>query len=94
MNEFEKAALNTIFDNIEAGKRYGKDCTNARYPYFHAVLYKCKGGYIGYNHYGSSAVKPTIAELLWVIEVIFEMTVTEFLAEYILEENSMVRECF
>ena len=93
MNEFERAALHNIFDNIKAGKRYGKDCTNVQYPYFHAVLYK-QNGFIGYNHYGSSAVKPTIAELLWVIEVIFEMTVTEFLAEYILEENSVIVKCF
>lgn len=93
MNEFERAALYNILDNIKAGKRYGKDCTNVRYPYFHAVLYK-QNGFIGYNHYGSSAVKPTIAELLWIIEVIFGMTVKEFLEEYILEENSITRECF
>lgn len=90
MNEFERAALNAIFDNLKDGKRYGKDCTNVRYPYFHAVLYKCKGGFIGYNHYGSSAVRFNIAELLWVIEVIFGMTVKEFLEEYILEENSII----
>lgn len=70
-----------IYDGLNAGKRYilRRDLANKqalfdggklRFFVPTANLYMTNG-YIGWQHYGSSANKNTLKELQWVIDVIF-----------------------
>lgn len=93
MKKIDNEKLYEIFNNLKHGISYGKDCENCKYPYFHTVLsIDWQGKYIHYSHYGSSATKVTIPELLWIIEIIFEMSPTEFLNEYIPINESKYKE--
>jgi len=71
-----------ILSNLRAGRYYGYDITSVKYPYFQEVLYITPGGYIGYTNYGSSAVKNTLADLVWLIETIFKTDARGFLEKY------------
>lgn len=90
----EKQALSIIFDKLQAGEQFGSfeyfnfyDHCKLRYPYFHAVLYKTFNGFIGWNLAGSSAIKNSKKELIWLLDKIFNMTAIEFLETYITEKH-------
>lgn len=76
-------AIEYIYNELHTGRVFGKHSLNVKYPYIHANLYLTDNGYIGYSHYGSSAVKDTIPELAWVIENVFDTTPEIFLESYV-----------
>lgn len=88
----EKDILNEIFKNLKMGNSYGyhvheKNSVGAMCDYDHDVLYRIsKVGfnmdYIGYCYYGSSATRPNISSLAWVIKVVFQMTPKTFIETY------------
>ena len=93
--ELNKITLRQIYDDLQAGIRYGKDYTNCRYPYFHTHLALGydkirKTKYIYWSHAGSSANKNTLKDLLWIINTIFGLTPIEFVEQYIKEEESTI----
>lgn len=76
---FEKMLL----DNIKAGAVYGTiEKHRLGGAYFHPVMYKTTGGYLGWTHYGSSANELTVEGLQWVLEVIFHMDALTFMNHY------------
>lgn len=87
-DDTENALLKEIFRNLQNGRIYGRDVTNVTYPYFDRVLYLIwdDAGHtkkaIGWSIYGSSANKNTIEDLKWVLDNIFEMKPSEFIATY------------
>lgn len=89
-------ALETIYNELNAGAVYGRDITQyasgkkPRFPYFDANLYITPAGFIGWTHYGSSANKNTIHDLEWILENIFETTPEEFLKKYITRKESKI----
>lgn len=74
--------LKQIYDNLQRGYVYGYMFTNCKYPFFAKVLYKTNMGYIGCEHFGSSANENTKKELRWIIEVIFKCSPDEFVKKY------------
>ena len=88
----EKQILKEIMANLKAGHAYGTDYPDMRYPYFRENLYIARG-YIQWQHYGSSANRITLADLEWVITVIFGMLPSEFVNEFILDTDSKIVAC-
>lgn len=75
--------LKEIFNNVNDGKSYGETIKDSRFPAFWEVLTLSPNKeYIRYRHYGSSAVKNDIRELVWVLSTIFQMTPSEFINNY------------
>lgn len=98
MNTNEKETLRGILYDLKSGLTFGKDCTwdyyenkPIRFPYFSSALYNTQSGNIGYTHFGSSAVKPTMRDLEWLITVIFKTTPSGFLREYIRSDKSKIK---
>ena len=97
MLKAEKDILRDILRDVKAGYRYGKDYTwnyyenkPYRYPYFGSALYLTPSGNIGYEHFGSSAIKATLRDLEWLITVIFKTTPSGFLRDYIRNDQSQL----
>ena len=81
-----------ILKGIMGGKAYclksdflhmAEGYCNGEYRFFtpHRALYYTEdwaGQYIGYNHYGSSAVKISAKNLKWLLKVIFECSAGDF----------------
>ena len=61
-----------------------------RYPFFGSALYLTPSGNIGYEHFGSSAIKATLRDLEWLITVIFKTTPSGFLRDYIRNDQSAI----
>jgi hypothetical protein len=78
----ERAALRAIYKHINSGYEFGTQVNNVKYPYFDAVLYRTFSGNIGWTHYGSSAESNTIADLEWLLLVIFGLMPSEFALKY------------
>ena len=79
-------AIERIYNALQNGDRYGNPVWNVTFPYFRTVLYKYTNrgrDYIGFSHFGSSAVENTPEKLEWVIRNIFDMTPERFEKEYI-----------
>lgn len=76
-------AIEYIYNELHTGRVFGKHHLNVNYPYISADLYLTDGGYIGYSHFGSSAVKDNIPALEWVIRNIFDITPEKFLESYV-----------
>ena len=73
-----------IFDDLCAGRAYGNYITkNMRYPYFNKRLYITPGGFIGWNHYGSSAQKCNVSNLKWILNNIFKTDAEGFARLYL-----------
>lgn len=71
--------LHVIYYNLYAGGMYGT-CE----PWgFSWALFK-DGRFWRWRCYGSSANRATLAELRWILEVVFKMTPDEFLKTYTL----------
>lgn len=87
MKNSETIALHKLYADLKDGAVYGEDLTNVRFPVFWQVL-SCNGRYIHYRHYGSSATSVSLRDLKWIINVIFNMSVTEFLGKYIERSES------
>ena len=97
MSTNEKEILRGIMHDLKSGFTFGKDHTwdyynsrPMRFPYFSSVLYVTPSGNIGYTHFGSSAIKPTMRDLEWLITVIFNTTPSGFLREYIRNDESKI----
>lgn len=99
----DKKKLKEIYNNLQAGITYGEDMDKEHhswitYPYFDTVLWLMANSphtaeeVIGWRHYGSSANKNTVKDLKWILDVIFEMTPTEFLQKYIKNTDSKLEE--
>lgn len=97
----ERAALRQIRDDMKSGLIYGKDIfqygngTRPTYPYFSAAIYYKPRpgrdpGLFCWTHYGSSANRATLAELAWIITIIFKTTPSKFRAEYITNDKSKI----
>lgn len=72
-----------ILANLRAGKRYGHFMANVRFPmYWTNLALSDDGQYIHYSHFGSSAVKATAKDLMWLITVIFNTTPADFERKY------------
>lgn len=82
-------ALRSIWDNLQAGKIYGKLFTKCRFPFFDPMLFKTSAGFIGWHHFGSSAEQNTISCLLWTIETIFNTTPEKFVQLYECRDNDL-----
>lgn len=98
MKTNDKNALHYIMNSIKAGYSFGKDCTwnyysnkPIAYPYFSGCLYMTFQGSIGWTHYGSSANKCTLKDLLWIITTIFDTTPSDFLEIYIRSDESKIK---
>lgn len=98
MSKNEYAVLRNIMHDLKDGYVFGKDYTwdyydnkPYRYPFFGSALYLTPAKNIGYTHYGSSATKLTLKNLEWIITVIFEMTPSAFLREYIRNDKSTIK---
>lgn len=93
MSANDLKALNTIYNDLNNGFRYGKDFIypDIKYPFFDCVLYITNFNNIGWSHYGSSANKNTLKNLFWIITVIFKLTPTEFLNFYIRDDKSIIK---
>lgn len=76
------SALEYIFNSLQTGYVFGRQIDYVKYPYFNYNLYLTYGNFIGWEHYGSSAVKNNLEELEWLIDVIFKMTPEEFIKTY------------
>lgn len=98
MSKKEREVLRDIMRDLKDGYSFGKDCTwsyyrNAPldYPYFGTALFlSADRKYIHWQHFGSSANKATLKDLLWIITVIFETTPSGFLREYIRCDESVI----
>lgn len=88
MKRNDKEILRDILRDVKNGYSYGKDYTYVPYPYFGAALYLTPFGNVGYTHYGSSAIKPTLKDLEWLITTIFRTTPEGFLRDYIRNDQS------
>lgn len=97
----DEEKLKEIYDNLQMGITYGEDMTQethswVKYPYFDAVLYLIANSpntakeFIGWRHYGSSAIENTLEDLKWVLDKIFKMTPTEFINKYIPSNESKI----
>lgn len=84
MTNTKDAYLRIIFNDLAAGRKYGNFINNVRYPYFDVNLVM-DNKYIHWRHYGSSANKATLTDLLWVIEHIFEQTPEQFYKTHYVE---------
>lgn len=83
MKNSEAIKLHEIYHNLKNGIVYGHYVTNVSYPYFDINLsYSKTNNVFRWEHYGSSANKATISELLWIITIIFKCTPTEFTEKY------------
>ena len=82
-------ALRSIWDNLQAGKIYGKMFTKCRFPFFDSMLFKTSAGFIGWHYFGSSAEQNTISCLLWTIETIFNTTPEKFVQLYECRNNDL-----
>ena len=87
MND-NKLALDRIYNNIQAGKIYGKYWLDVKYPFFSEAIYKISSEFIGYSSYGSSATKNTKEWLNWIITVIFDTTPEEFEKMYAIYDSN------
>ena len=87
----QKQALDRIYNDLQAGKTYGKDFLNVRYPFFDTCLFLTSRGNIGYRHYGESAVKNTKKALAWTITVIFKLSPVDFLKVYYRNTESVCK---
>ena len=82
-------AIDFIYNELNSGRVFGKHCIKDasgmlyKYPFIRAALYITTNNYIGYTHYGSSAVKNNKQDLQWVIENIFDTTPEKFLETYV-----------
>ena len=74
--------LHEIYRNLNDGKIYGRPVTNVRFSYFSENLYLTDHENIGYQHFGSSAVRNTLRDLNWVLRNIFDMLPEEFCKSY------------
>lgn len=90
MTRENNAALREILRCVKAGYSYGIDRPDMKYPYFDARLYKTSQGNLGWRHYGSAANKMTLADLEWVLTVIFKTTPVEFLRDNIRSDASAI----
>lgn len=99
MSEIDKIALTEIFNDLNNGFYYGKDCIYDYYehkpfdyPYFDCVLsLSLDDKFIRWCHYGSSANKNNIKELFWIITVIFKLSPTDFKNKYIRNDKSTIK---
>lgn len=82
-------ALRSIWDNLQAGKIYGKMFVKCRFPFFDPMLFKTSAGLIGWHHFGSSAEENTVLALLWTIETIFHTTPEKFVQLYECRDNDL-----
>lgn len=78
-------ALETIYNALQAGKRFGVNELQVRFPCFHTVLMKTQNNFIYYCHFGSSHIKNDLHELEWLLQVIFKLSPTEFLQRYTMQ---------
>ena len=86
----EKEILERIYKNLNNGGYYGRMFpAKVRYPFFDTVLWISTSNYIYWHHYGESANKNTLEDLEWVINVIFNMTPSEFVKTYHVRQNNM-----
>lgn len=87
----EKKVLKEIYDTLKSGGVYGEmlKATNPILPkeiFFEVLSF----GYCQnsgrpiwrWRHYGSSANPATIKDLLWILDIIFKMKPSEFVAKY------------
>lgn len=74
-------ALKQIYNNINAGKKYGYMMNNVKYPFFDVVL-SANQQYIYWRHFGSSANKNTVEDLEWILENIFKLSPEKFIEKY------------
>lgn len=76
-------SIGRIMDNLRAGLNYGHYMANVRFPMYWCDLRLLPDGrYIEDNHAGSSAVRATPEQLLWLITVIFKLRPTDFERRY------------
>lgn len=87
----QKQAIDKIYRELNAGRRYGRDILNVTYPYFSSALWITECGNIGWRHYGSSANKNTKKDLKWIIEIIFKLSPVEFLDVYYRDTESVCK---
>ena len=76
--------LRQIMEHLRSGGSYAQFIAGdgILYPYWHKVLYQTANGFLGWNHYGSSACRANLRDLNWIIRQIFKMTPTEFTDSY------------
>lgn len=78
----KKEALQEIYNNLMAGKRYARWFDfGVKYPFWDVKLYR-HYQYFCWNNYGSSANSATKKDLAWIVEVIFKMTPQKFIETY------------
>ena len=82
----KQSAIDRIYNRLCAGDSYGRPVWDVSWPYFETVLWRYENRghwYIGYKHFGSSAVTDNTDKLRWLIRTIFDMTPEQFEKEYI-----------
>lgn len=87
----QKQAIDKIYRDLNAGRRYGRDILNVTYPYFSSALWITECGNIGWQHYGSSAERNTKKDLNWIIKIIFKLSPVEFLSVYYRDTESVCK---
>lgn len=85
-DDYNIAGVYTYADLLAAMQRGWKFCEVVTYrdgtKNLHTVC-SANAHYIHWNHYGSSANSATAKEMQFVIEVIFEMTLPEFIRAFV-----------
>lgn len=88
----EERALHEIMKNLLDGTMYGIYHDDMRYPYFWEnlyLVYSMGKFYIGYNHYGSSAMELSVDNLEWILSTIFEQQPSEFLGSHTTQKRDI-----
>lgn len=89
MKNPETIALHKLYNDLKAGETYGEELHNVRFPCWWYVLgYDRIKKLFYWRHYGSSANAATLEDLKWILSVIFKMTATEFLENYMKKSES------
>lgn len=77
----QSKALRHIYDRLQAGVVY--DWSNRPRSYLIPALYMDEyGDYIHWNNFGGSAMKPSLKNLKWILEHMFEMKPSEFIEAF------------
>ena len=76
-------AIDKIYSNLKNGMIYASYMDNVRFPgYWYVLSYDRIKNLFHYRNYGSSAIKATKKDLVWLLDTIFEMEPETFIEKY------------